>query len=335
MELPGHTPANNKLLENKAASQLLSIVIPVYNEAASLPELLSRLHEALQSLPFSYEIIAVDDGSRDASAAILREEAKKHPTLKVVLFRRNFGQTAALAAGIDAARGQVIVSMDSDLENYPADIQKLLAKLDEGYDVVSGGRQGRWKGSFFTRKLPSQAANWLISYLTGVYLHDYGCTLKAYRANVIKGVNLYGEMHRFIPAYAAWQGGRVAEISVSYTHRKHGRSHYGMGRIVRVLLDLVVLVFMHRYVNRPMHFFGGWGLLSFIIGFVAGMLAIILKIMQVRDFVATPLPVFSALFIIVGMQLMLFGVIAEMLMRTYYESQGRRPYVVEETIGGE
>ncbi len=317
-------------------SQLLSVVIPIYNEALSVPELLSRLREALKRLPYPFEIIAVDDGSSDGSADLLREEAQKDPALKVIRFRRNFGQTAALAAGIEAAAGQVIVSMDSDLENDPADIGRLLAKLDEGYDVVSGWRQGRWKGSLFTRKLPSQAANWLISYLTGVYLHDYGCTLKAYRADVIKGVNLYGEMHRFIPAYAAWQGGRVAEVPVSYAPRKHGKSNYGLGRTVRVLLDLVVLVFMHRYVNRPMHFFGGWGLISFAIGVLAGLAAVIFKLLQLRDFVATPLPVFSALFIIIGVQLILFGVIAEMLMRTYYESQGRRPYVVvKETSGAE
>jgi hypothetical protein len=203
--------------------------------------------------------------------------------------------------------------------------------MDEGFDVVSGWRQARWKGSFLTRKLPSVAANWLISSLSGVPLHDYGCTLKAYSADLVKGVVLYGDMHRFIPAYASWQGGVVAEVPVSYAPRQHGRSNYGMGRIVRVLLDLVVVVFMHKYMNRPMHFFGGWGLLSFCAGGLFGAASVVLKLMEVRDFVETPLPLWSALFIIVGVQMIMFGVVGEMLMRTYYESQGRRPYVIGDT----
>lgn len=309
----------------------LSVVVPVYNEEKNIPELLERLVGALRSTGKSFEMIAVDDGSRDGSYAALSKVAADEPHLRVVRFKRNFGQTAALSAGIERAQGDVIVTIDSDLENDPGDIARLLEKLDEGYDVVSGWRQGRWSGAYLTRKLPSMTANEIISRVTGVYLHDYGCTLKAYRADVIKGVNLYGEMHRFVPAYAAWQGGTVAEIPVSHAPRKHGKSNYGMGRIFRVLLDLVVVVFMHRYMNRPMHFFGTWGLASLGLGFLVGCLAIALRLTIGLHIIQTPLPILTALFIIVGVQLILFGVLGEMLMRTYYESQGRRPYVIRET----
>jgi glycosyltransferase involved in cell wall biosynthesis len=308
---------------------MLSIVIPVYNEEKNIEELLSRLSKAMQQFP-EYEIILVDDGSRDGSGKALLQHAKHDPHLAVICFKRNFGQTAALAAGIEKASGEIIVTMDSDLENDPADIARLLEKMNEGYEVVSGWRKGRWNGAWLSRKLPSIIANKMISALTGVHLHDYGCTLKAYKADVIKSVNLYGEMHRFIPAYAAWQGGRVAEIPVGHSPRKHGKSNYGMGRIFRVLLDLVVVVFMHRYMNRPMHFFGMWGLASLFFGFFCGVVAVVLKVTHIRDFITTPLPVLTALFIIVGVQLVMFGVIGEMLMRTYYESQGRRPYVIKE-----
>jgi glycosyltransferase involved in cell wall biosynthesis len=312
----------------------VSVVVPVYNEEKNISELLSRLLHAMRALGKSFEIIAVDDGSRDHSFQELSKVASKEAEVCAVRFKRNFGQTAALAAGIERARGDVIVTIDSDLENDPADIGQLLQKLDEGYDVVSGWRRGRWQGSWLTRKLPSMMANKLISFLTGVHLHDYGCTLKAYRADVIKGVNLYGEMHRFIPAYASWQGGTVTEIPVSHSPRKHGKSNYGFGRVFRVILDLVVVVFMHRYLNRPMHFFGMWGLVSVSLGIVAGLIAVYMRITNFADFIQTPLPVLSALFIIVGVQLILFGLIGEMLMRTYYESQGRRPFVIKETVGG-
>jgi len=309
----------------------LSVVLPVYNEFGNIPELFSRLSKALSSMKDSYEIIAVDDGSVDGSADLLMVLAAKDPRLQVIQFKRNFGQTAALAAGIDHAKGDVILTIDSDLENDPADISRLLQKMEEGYDVVSGWRKGRWSGSWLSRKLPSMVANKIISILTGVALHDYGCTLKVYRSDVIKEVKLYGEMHRFIPVYAAWQGGRVAEIPVSHSPRKYGKSNYGFGRVFRVLLDLVVVVFMHRYMNRPMHFFGMWGLTSLLLGIFSGVLAVLLKLFHVRDFVATPLPIFSALFIIVGVQLVMFGVIGEMLMRTYYESQNRRPYILKDS----
>ncbi len=309
---------------------LISVVIPVYNEVASLPALFGRLLESLRSLKRPYEVVMVDDGSHDGSFEKIKELGKGKPVSAIAL-KRNFGQTAALAAGIDHAKGSVIVTLDSDLENDPADIALLLDKMDKGYDVVSGWRKARWQGAYLTRKLPSVMANWLISRLSGVHLHDYGCTLKCYRADLIKGVNLYGDMHRFIAAYAVWQGGRVAEVEVSYAPRQHGKSNYGMGRIVRVLLDLVTVVFMHKYMNRPMHFFGGWGLVSIVLGVVSGIATIVLRIVGLGNLIVS-LPIVTALFIIVGVQLVLFGIIGEMLMRTYYESQNRRPYVVGEVV---
>ncbi len=274
----------------------------------------------------------IDDGSRDKSFETIEKLATNDRPVVAIQFKRNFGQTAALAAGIDQARGDIIITLDSDLENDPRDIPLLLAKIQEGYGVVSGWRKNRWGGSFLTRKLPSVTANWLISRLSGVHLHDYGCTLKAYRADLIKGVQLYGEMHRFIAAYAAWQGGKVAEIPVAYKPRLHGKSNYGFSRTFRVLLDLVVIVFMHRYFNRPMHFFGGWGFASLALGGFFGLAALILRIFNLEHIIES-LPIIAALFIILGTQLILFGVMAEILMRTYYESQDKRPYVVKKIVG--
>ncbi len=313
------------------SSPAVSVVFPVYNESGSLRPLVEQLMRVLRGIGRPYEIIAVDDGSSDGSYGILKELRQSESALRPIRFRYNAGQTAALSAGIAAATGDIIVTIDSDLENDPADIPRLIAKLEEGYDVVSGWRQGRWEGAWLTRRLPSVAANRLISKFSGVPLHDYGCTLKAYRAEAIKSIRLYGDMHRFIPAYAAWRGGKVTEIPVNHKPRMYGVSKYGFGRMPRVLLDLVVLVFLHRYMNRPMHFFGGWGLASLFSGFTAAALAVVLKVTGIRDFVATPLPILATLLIIVGVQLVLFGVIAEMLMRTYYESQDKHPYTVEES----
>jgi len=323
---------NKNVSGNQKIKQgLISIVIPVYNEALNLPGLFDRLSGVTDALKQHCEVIVVDDGSKDGSFEKIVELGKGR-SVTAVRFKRNFGQTAALSAGIEQAKGDIIVTLDSDLENDPRDIPLILEKMNEGYDVVSGWRKERWEGAFLSRKLPSMVANGLISLLSGIPLHDYGCTLKAYRADLVKGVNLYGDMHRFLPAYVAWQGGTVAEVPVSYAPRQYGESNYGMGRIIRVLLDLVVVVFMHKYMNRPMHFFGGWGLLSFSLGVVSGTTAIVLKLLKIRDFVATPLPLWSALFVIVGVQLVLFGIVGEMLMRTYYESQNRRPYVIKEKV---
>lgn len=313
--------------ETKTTPKKLSVVVPVYNEEESLPAFFSELMAVLSGAPLAWEVVVVDDGSNDGSYAVLAEQAARDSHVRVVRLRTNFGQTAALAAGIEHAEGDVIVTIDSDLENDPQDIPRLLTKLDEGYDVVSGWRQGRWRGAFFTRRLPSMVANWLISTLTKVHLHDYGCTLKAYRAEVIRGVKLYGEMHRFVPAYAAWYGGRVAELPVAHRPRQFGKSKYGMGRVLRVLLDLVVVVFLHRFMNRPMHFFGTWGFWILALGVVGGVSLVTLRLFGM----SAPFesyPILVALLILVGMQLVLFGVMAEMLMRTYYESQDKRPYVV-------
>lgn len=308
----------------------ISVVIPVYNEAPALPELFSRIASALSAV--SYEIIAVNDGSRDDSWDVLRKLAEKDPRVKAVNFGRNAGQTAALSAGIARATGDVVMPIDSDLENDPADMVRLLQKLEEGYDVVSGWRKDRWADSALSRRLPSHVANWLISKITGVHLHDYGCTLKAYRRDVLMGVQLYGEMHRFIPAYASWKGARVTEIPVSYVPRPYGVSNYGISRTFRVLLDLVLIKFLTKYMNRPIHFFGGIGFLSLLFGTLFALVAVGLKLAGLRSFVATPLPIFSALFVIVGVQLIAMGVVAEMVMRTYYESQGKTPYQVKETV---
>ncbi len=309
----------------------LSVVIPVYNEAQGLPELVERIESALQAVG-DYEVIFVDDGSRDASLAVLTELAQSRPWMRVIALRRNYGQTLAIQTGIQHATGEVIVLMDSDLENDPADIPHLLQKLEEGYDVVSGWRRERWKGQWLTRKLPSVLANALISWISGVHLHDYGCTLKAYRREVLAPVRLYGRMHRFIPIYAKWEGGRITELPVRYQPRKYGRSNYGMMRIVSVLLDLVLIVFLDRYLQRPIQFFGGVGLISILLGIGSFLWALYYKLAGLKSFVQTPLPIFTALFVSVGVVLLLIGVLAELLVRIYYEATGRPPAQVRRRI---
>lgn len=313
----------------------LSVVLPVYNEAQSLPELIEKLKTVLEGLSLRYEVIFVDDGSRDDSPKILRQLTEEHPWIKVIFLRHNYGQTLALQTGIHHAQGEIIVLMDSDLENDPADIPRLLEKLKEGYDVVSGWRQDRWKEQWFIRRLPSMAANFLISRLSGVRLHDYGCTLKAYRREIISSVRLYGRMHRFIPIYAKWEGGRITEIPVSYQPRKYGKSHYGFSRTISVLLDLLLIVFLDKYIQRPMQFFGGVGLASILLGVLSMGLAIYYKVTGQKDFVQTPLPVFTALFISVGVVLLLNGILAELLIRIYYEATDRPMVQIREKINFE
>lgn len=310
----------------------LSIILPVYNEAKSLPELFGELTLVLGELPHEYEIIAVNDGSKDETYGVLCTFAKNDVHIKLVDFLVNAGQTAALRAGIDHATGDIIIPMDSDLENDPADIPHLLDKLDEGYDVVSGWRKDRWQGKFLTRKLPSATANWLISHITKTHLHDYGCTLKAYRAEVIKDTMLYGEMHRFIPAYASWRGAKVTEIVVNHRPRKFGTSNYGISRTFRVLLDLLLLRFLHKFMNRPIHFFGMAGFFSLGLGVLVGVVAVGLRLWIHLSLISTPLPVLAALLIIVGVQFIGMGILAEILMRIYYESQKKMPYTVRETV---
>lgn len=308
----------------------VSLVIPVYNEAESLPFLFEALGRALAGI--DHEIVLVNDGSQDRSMEVLRELAMRDPKLKVIDFRRNFGQTAAINAGIQHATGEVLVLMDSDLENDPADIPRLLAELDKGYDVISGWRKDRWKGNYLTRKLPSETANRLISAISGVKLHDYGCTLKAYRREVIKDVALYGQMHRFIPVYCSWQGGRVGELPVNYSPRRFGRSNYGLFRTYKVLLDLLLIKFLDKFMTKPIHFFGGAGFISFLLAFITGGLALWFKFTGQKDLVETPLPMITAMFMIVGLLMVLLGVLAEIQMRTYYESRGARPYSIRSTI---
>lgn len=309
----------------------ISIVLPIYNEEENIPILYEELKEVLTSLKKEYEIICVDDTSKDKSLERLKAIALKDPTLKVISFKYNSGQTAAMSAGIKHATGDIIIPMDSDLQNDPHDIPRFIDKLNEGYDVVSGWRKNR-KDFTISRKIPSKIANWLIRNITNVHVHDYGCSMKAYRRDLIQDIQLYGEMHRFIPAYAGWYGGKVTEIIVNHRARIHGTTKYGISRTFKVLLDLVVVKFLSKYMNKPMHFFGGLGFISLGLGVLLGITAVVLKIFEIRDFVATPLPVFSALLIIVGVQLAAMGVIAEILMRVYYESQDKTPYRIKETI---
>lgn len=310
----------------------ISVVIPVFNEEGSLPHLKEELLRVMRALqPIQTEVIFVDDGSTDQSRELLRSFGASDARLKSVFFRRNYGQTAAMSCGIRAAQGDVIIPMDADLQNDPADIPKFLEKVREGYSCVSGWRKDR-QDAMWTRKFPSWIANALISSMTGVKIHDYGCSLKAYRSDIIKDVELYGEMHRFIPAYAAWGGARVTEIPVNHRARQFGESKYGLMRVFKVMLDLLVVKFLVKYFNRPMHFFGAAGITALLLGCAALIAAVILKLVGARSFVATPLPMIGTLFVILGVQFVLTGLVAEVLMRTYYGSQQRTPYGIKEKV---
>lgn len=312
----------------------LSIFLPVYNEEENLRRLYDALIESLAAIGESFELIFVDDGSTDRSLELLGTLALTDQRVRVISFRRNYGQTAAMAAGIDASRGEVLIPMDADLQNDPADIVRLLAKLDEGYDVVSGWRRNR-QDTFLTRTLPSRLANALISRIGGVPLHDYGCSLKAYRREVLKDVHLYGEMHRFIPIYARWAGGRVTEIPVTHHPRIAGKSKYGLSRTIKVVFDLVTIKFMASYMTKPLYVFGSAGLLSFLISGVSAVFAFLLKYAgwpHQADFIETPLPILSMIMLVLGIQLILMGLIAEILVRTYHESQNKPIYTVKSRI---
>lgn len=314
---------------------MLSLIIPVYNEADNLPHLRAAVADALGELRRPYEVIFVDDGSSDGSAELLQCFAASDPNIKVISFRRNFGQTAAMMAGIAHATGEIMVPLDADLQNDPHDIARLLAKLDEGYDVVSGWRKDR-QDPWLSRTLPSAVANWLISSISGVHLHDYGCTLKAYRSSVLKGVRLYGEMHRFIPIYSAWQGGRICEIPVRHHPRRFGTSKYGARRIFKVVLDLLVVKFLSRYDTKPIYVFGFFGALFFLASLLSGIAAVILKLFFGVSFIQTPLPLLTVMGLILSVMTLLMGLLAELLVRVYYESQGKPTYLIRDTrnIGG-
>lgn len=317
----------------------ISVVVPIFNEEDSINLLVSRLHEALMATGRSYEVVLVDDGSKDQSWAKMVELSKTYPGLHLIRFRRNFGQTAAMSAGFNEARGDIIITMDADLQNDPSDIPLLLAEVDKGFDVVSGWRRNR-KDTFINRRLPSILANSLISNITGVHLHDYGCTLKAYRKEIVQNIQLYGELHRFIPALASWVGGQISEVVVSHHPRQFGKSKYGIGRTVKVILDLVTVKFLLRYSTRPIHIFGKWGLNFGMLGvlmllFMAGAnlsfrffgTEFCSELIKRPFWVITP---FMLLFF--GLQFISIGLLAEIQIRTYHEAQEKPIYVIRETV---
>lgn len=319
----------------------ISVVIPIYNERENLEPLLQSLDDSLKKLGRSYEILAVDDGSTDGSWEVLREATSRYPALRAIRLRRNFGQTAAMSAGFDHARGRVVVTMDADLQNDPADISLLLEHIDAGADVVSGWRKNR-QDKWLTRRLPSMIANALISRITGVKLHDFGCTLKAYRHDVLAGIRLYGEMHRFIPALASWVGGRIDEVVVRHHPRRYGRSKYNLSRTSRVILDLITVKFLLQYSRGPIQIFGRIGGLLGLAGL--GMIVLMAganlswRLWQTRwgaDLIKRPFWIMTSFMLIFfGLQFISMGLLAEMLIRTYHESQGKPIYVIREQVGG-
>jgi glycosyltransferase involved in cell wall biosynthesis len=307
----------------------VSIVVPVYNEEESVTLLVEEVHAAMDPTGKRFELVLVDDGSSDGTWPLLERLADADPSLHLVRFRRNFGQTAAMQAGLDASRGRLIVTMDADLQNDPADIPLLLQKLDEGYDLVAGWRKYR-KDPFLNRKLPSMIANRLISIATKVKLHDYGCTLKAMTSDVGKELRLYGEMHRFIPAVATWVGARILELPVNHRARRFGSSKYGIGRTLRVVLDLITVRFIQSYLTRPMQVFGLGGLFSLFAGFALCTWLAVEKLVFHAKLSDRPLLLLGVLLIVVGLQLVSLGLVADVVSRTYHESQDKRPYYVRQ-----
>jgi len=317
----------------------LSLFLPVLDEEENLRPMHEKIRSALDALGKTAEVIYVDDGSTDNSLGILRELATEDNRIRVISLRRNYGQTAAMSAGIDAAMGDILIPMDADLQNDPADIKRLLDKLDEGFDVVSGWRKDR-QDKLISRKIPSQIANRIISWIGGVPLHDYGCSLKAYRRDVIQDVKLYGEMHRFIPIYASWAGARVTEIPVDHHARTMGKSKYGISRTIKVVFDLMTIKFMASYGTKPIYVFGTFGMLAFAASILSGLYSIFLKFATLfgleqyqADLVETPLPVISIVMFAISIQFFLMGLLAELLVRTYHESQDKAIYAVREKIG--
>ncbi len=320
-----------ELTDNNQKLPELSLFLPVLDEEENLRPMHAKIAAALDALGKTAEVIFVDDGSTDKSLEILKEIAAGDDRVRVISLRRNYGQTAAMSAGIDAAKGDILIPMDADLQNDPADIKRLLDKLDEGYDVVSGWRKNR-QDKLISRKIPSQIANRIISWIGGVPLHDYGCSLKAYRRDVIQDVKLYGEMHRFIPIYASWAGARVAEIPVDHHARTMGKSKYGISRTIKVVFDLMTIKFMASYGTKPIYVFGTFGMLAFFLSVVAGIWAIVMKLYG-TSFILTPLPVITVVMLAISMQFFLMGLLAELLVRTYHESQNKAIYAVREKIG--
>lgn len=306
----------------------VSIVIPLYNEEENIEPLYNALKSVMDREGKDYELLFIDDGSTDSTLMVLKQLLKTDSKVRLLSFRRNFGQTAAFAAGFDHAKGDVIVTIDGDLQNDPEDIPKLLSSIGE-YDIVSGWRRKR-KDPFFTRRLPSMIANYVISRVTGVRLHDYGCTLKAYKKDVIKNINLYGEMHRFIPAVANWYGVKITEVETTHHRRYRGRSKYGISRAPRVILDLITVKFLQSFSTRPIQAFGPIGLLCGLTGFVISLYLTIIKLFLGQDIWGRPLLLLGILLIIVGIQLIIMGLLGEMLVRVYYESQKKPIYVLRD-----
>ncbi len=307
---------------------MISVVIPAYNEKDSIPILYEKLTKVLED---DYEIIFVDDGSDDGTFEVLQKIADKDSRVKVIRFRRNYGQTAAMYAGFQHAKGEIIITMDADLQNDPEDIPALIRKLEEGYDLVSGWRKDR-KDPFFSRRLPSMIANWIISKVTGVELHDYGCTLKAYRAEILKELELYGDMHRFLPALTKRHGAKITEVVVRHHPRLYGKSKYGLGRTIRVILDILLVKFLNEYINKPMYVFGSVGFLLLFTGSLVLAYLILIKLFLGEDIGRRPLLVLSVLSILAGIQLISTGIIAELLVRIYYRSKEDKPYIIDRKI---
>jgi len=313
----------------------VSFVIPMYNEVENVDPLVREVAAALDASGRDGEVLLVDDGSTDGTSARLRQVPREDPRFRSILFRRNFGQTAAMSAGFDHARGDVIIAMDGDLQNDPADLELLMHKIEvEGFDIVSGWRKNR-KDAFVSRRVPSALANWLIGRITGVRLHDYGCSLKAYRAEVLKNVRLYGEMHRFIPALASWYGARITETPVNHRARTRGASKYGIGRTIRVLLDLITVKFLLSFSTRPLQVFGVWGLGIFSLGFVISAYLTVLRLAMKIRLSERPLLLLGVLMILMGVQLISMGLLGEIVIRTYHEAQSKPIYVIREIVGDE
>ena len=319
-------------LEKTKTAPELSLFLPVLDEEENLRPMHAKIQQALESLGKTAEVIYVDDGSTDSSLKILKEIADGDARVRVISLRRNYGQTAAMSAGIDAAQGEILIPMDADLQNDPKDIARLLDKLNEGYDVVSGWRKNR-QDKMISRKIPSQIANKVISWIGGVPLHDYGCSLKAYRRDVLQDVKLYGEMHRFIPIYASWAGARVTEIPVDHHARTMGKSKYGISRTLKVVFDLMTIKFMAEYHTKPIYVFGTFGMLAFFLSVIAAIWAFVLKFVYGTSFILTPLPIIAIVMLAISVQFVLMGLLAEMLVRTYHESQDKSIYAVREKIG--
>jgi glycosyltransferase involved in cell wall biosynthesis len=320
---------DRKNTERGRGLKKLSVVVPIFNEEENITSLYRELKNVLKYTRTKYEVILVDDGSDDASGTVLKQLAQQDKMVKVIQFRKNFGQTAAIAAGVEYSQGEVIVTMDGDGQNDPRDIPRLLKRLKEGYDVASGWRRSR-KDPLLNKRLPSALANRLISWLTGVKLHDYGCTLKAYRRDILRDIRLYGEMHRFIPAYASSLGGRITELEVAHHPRRHGKSKYRLSRTTSVILDLITFLFLQRYSTKPIRLFGGTGMTLLTLGILIGLFVLYRKIIWGGVWIS-PMILISFLFITMGVMFILLGLIAELIIRTYHESQMKPIYSIKST----